>query len=299
LVICYRPDLATIRTSRARFGSFRSRLLMNAWRVPVLTYHAGNVASADYAGNDHVAIASDLAMFTHLGWRVVPLSWVVEELLGLATRDLRRCVALTCDDGTVLDAEDVDYPGQGLQRGFLSCLRDAVGQADRHLTSFVIADPAARARMDVQCLQGLDWMGEGWWRDALQSGLMAIECHSWDHNHEVLDADAPDGMVRGDFFQVDNATRARFEIDQAVAYLNARLYPSRCRFFAYPYGHASDYLRVSYLPAHGTALGLQAAFGVQGEPVTGDSEVWHLPRYVCGWHWKSPDELAAILAACG
>lgn len=268
------------------------------WRVPVLAYHAGNVAGADYDGNDHVALASDLAMFTRLGWRVVPLAWVVEQRLGLASRDLHRCVALTCDDGTVLDAEDVDVPGHGPQRGFLGCLHDAVGQPDRHLTSFVIADPVARARMDVACLHGLDWMGEDWWQVVQRSGLMAIECHSWDHNHAVLETDAPDGMARGDFFQVDTARRAAFEIDQAVAYLNHRLRPEQCRFFAYPYGHAGDYLRTIYLPAHGPTLGLQAAFGVQGEPVTGDSEVWHLPRYICGWHWKSPDALAAILAAC-
>ena len=46
-------------------------------------------------------------------------------------------------------------------------------------------------------------------------------------------------------------------------------------------------------------VGLWAAFGTQGQPVTADSELWNLPRYVCGWHWKSPEELEALLAGLG
>lgn len=268
-------------------------------RVPVLTYHAANVAGADYARNDHVALAADLAMLAARGWRIVPLQWVAEQRLGLAARDLRRCVALSADDGTVLDVADVDWPGQGVQRGFLGCLQDAAAafpELSPHLTSFVIADPEARALMDRECLPGLDWMGEHWWPAALASGRMHIGCHSWDHNHPVLVAPGADGMARGDFFQVDNEARARSQIDRALAYLAPRLAPQRCRLFAYPYGHAGDYLRGDYLPRHGGSLGLLAAFGVQGEPVHAHSDPWELPRFVCGWHWKSPDELAAILA---
>lgn len=271
--------------------------MTSSLRVPVLTYHASTVGGPGYGQNDHVAFATDLALLTSLDWRIVPLSWVVEQHLGLADRDLRRCVALSCDDGTLLDVQDVDYPGQGRQRGLLGLLQEAVDQPDRHLTSFVIADPVARARMDTLCLHGLDWMGEGWWREAMDSGRMAIECHSWDHNHDALEGRGPDEMPRGDFFQVDTPARAQFEIDQAVDYLDARLVPSRRRLFAYPYGHAGDYLRTDYLPRRGPALGLQAAFGIQGGPVTTTSDRWCLPRYVCGLHWKSPDELRSLLAS--
>jgi hypothetical protein len=31
--------------------------------------------------------------------------------------------------------------------------------------------------------------------------------------------------------------------------------------------------------------------------VGGGDDVFRIPRYVCGQHWKHPDELAAILAA--
>ena len=180
-------------------------------RVPVLTYHAANVAGDAYAGNDHVALAADLAILAREGWRVVPAAWVAEQRLGLADRDLRRCVALTADDGTVLDIDDVDWPGQGMQRGFLGALDDAAAahpEFDPHLTSFVIADPDARARMDAGCLPGDGWMGEDWWPRAIASGRIEIGCHSWDHNHPVL-APADDGMPRGDFFVVDTEARAR------------------------------------------------------------------------------------------
>lgn len=267
------------------------------WRLPVLTYHAANVAGVDYAGNDHVALAADLAMFAAEGWRVVPAAWGVEQLLGRAQRDLDRCVALTCDDGTDLDVRDVDWPGQGRQRGFRGLLADAAaanpGAPPPHLTSFVIADPQARARMDVACLHGLGWMSE-WWAEA--GADLEIGCHSWDHNHDVLPPPpAPlAGMARGDFFQVDDEARARFEIDQALDYLDART-ARRCRLFAYPYGHAGEFLRADYLPRRGEALGLLAAFGVQGEAMHAGSDRWHLPRFVCGWHWKSPAQLRAIL----
>lgn len=267
-------------------------------RVPVLTYHAANVAGDDYARNDHVALATDLAMLASWGWKVVPLRWVAEQRLGLAGRDLRRCVALSADDGTVLDAQDVDWPGHGPQRGLLGILEDAAAAQPHlapHLTSFVIADPEARARMDRECLPGRDWMGEDWWQPALASGRMDLGCHSWDHNHPVLDTPGADGMPRGDFFQVDNELRARSQVDRAMAYLAPRLAPHRCRLFAYPYGHAGEYLRREYLPRYGPGLGLIGAFGVQGEHVHAHSDPWELPRYVCGWHWKSPDDLRSLL----
>lgn len=272
-------------------------------RVPILVYHAGNVAGGGYGKNDHVAFASDLAMFTQLGWRVVPLLWLVDQHHGLADRDLSNCLALTCDDGTDLDFRDVDYPGMGMQRGFLGCMQDAVSLAsgshpDMHMSAFVIADPEARQRMDRKCLHGLDWMREDWWARAQASGMMAIECHSWDHNHEVLAGLGTEGMKRGDFHQVNTATRAESQIDRAVHYLNRVLAPKHCQLFAFPYGHANPFLTREYLPARGPLLGLRAALGVQGEPVTMASDIWHLPRYVCGWHWRSPGELANILAEC-
>lgn len=270
-----------------------------SWRVPVLTYHAANVAGDDYVRNDHVALAEDLAMLARDGWRILPLRDVAAASAGTQPADFpRKVVALSCDDGTDLDVVDVDWPGHGPQRGFLTILDDAA-EADASvqptMTSFVIADPAARARMDRDCLFGRDWMRE-WWAGATATSRIDIGCHSWDHNHPALDWPAVDGMPRGSFLQVDSEARARFEIDQALDYLNARIAPATCRLFAWPFGQAPAYARDEYLPRHAERLGLLAAFGTQGEPAHGGSPRWELPRFVCGWHWKSPDDLRALLA---
>jgi hypothetical protein len=141
-------------------------------RVPILTYHGVNIAGNDYLGNDHVAFAADLALIQRLGLRIVPVAWVVDNLQGRTQRDLTDCVALTCDDGSDFDYHDLDHPQHGRQRSFYNTLLDFRGEHGRdaqpglHLTSFVIADPVARAEMDRSCLVGRDWMNAAWWRAA-------------------------------------------------------------------------------------------------------------------------------------
>ena len=236
-------------------------------RVPVLAYHAVNIAGNEYATNDHVAFAADLRLIDDLGLRIVPLHWVVDQVIGAADRDLTGCVALTCDDGSAFDFHDLDHPTHGPQRSLFNCLQDfiaergAQAQPDLHLTSFVIASPEARERMDQACLAGLGWMGEDWWREANESGLMAIENHSWDH---------------------------------ATRYINDRIAPRRTRIFCYPFSHVPEYLRSEYLPDATAGHGILAAMGDGATPVTQQSDRWNLPRYICGWHWKSPDALRAI-----
>lgn len=270
-------------------------------RVPILTYHGVNIAGNAYADNDHVAFAADLELIHAAGRRIVPLQWVVDVHLGRSRRDLAGCVALTCDDGSNFDYDDLDHPSHGLQTSFFSALRafrarhGMSAQPDLHLTAFVIADPAARKRMDEQCLVGRDWMQSRWWRAAQDSGLIAIENHSWDHNHPCLPSPGPHGLVRGDFHAVATAAQAGFEIAQSQHFLAQQLAPQAPRLFCYPFGHVNDYLRSDWLPRHGPAVGLDAAFGDGAAPVTTDSDRWNLPRYICGWHWKTPERLSEIL----
>jgi len=271
-------------------------------RVTVLTYHSNNVAGNAYTGNDHVAFAADLRLIDDLGLRIVPLQRVIDRLLGRHGNDLAGCVALTCDDGTDLDWFDLDFPGAGVQRSLVNCLRDfrdergAAAQRDLHLTSFLIADPQARARMDRECLFDKDWMREDWWQPALESGLMALENHSWDHNHPCLPSPGPHDLQRGDFRSVANEAQAEFEIAQAQEYLTARL-GRRPRVFCYPFGHISPFLHDDWLPRRGPQIGLDAAVGDGASAVTGASDRWNLPRYICGWHWKTQEELRRILAS--
>src|SRR5262249_25324690 len=223
-------------------------------------------------------------------------------LLGRHGDALERCIALTCDDGTDLDWRDTEWPGFGVQRSLFNCLQDfrnergMAAQPELHLTGFLIADPEARARMDRECLYSRGWMGEDWWRAAQDTGLMSLENHSWDHNHPCLPSPGPHGLARGEFHAVASEAQAEFEIAQAQEYIAVRT-GHRPRVFCYPFGHVNAFLHDDWLPRRGPPIGLDAAVGDGAQPVTMHSDRWNLPRYICGWHWKTPDELRAILTA--
>lgn len=271
-------------------------------RVPVLAYHAVNISGNGYASNDHVAFAADLRLIADLGLHIVPLHWVVDQLLGMANRDLTRCVALSCDDGSDFDWFDLEHPSHGPQRSLFHCLGDFItergssAQPGLHLTSFVIASPQAREHIDRGCLAGHGWMSDRWWKQAVQSGRMAIENHSFDHNHTAIPLPGLFGMQRGSFHPVDNRERADAQIAAAAAYINAQTNPYKTTLFCYPYGHVNDYLRREYFPECTDVHGMRAAFGDGATPVTAASDRWNVPRYICGWHWKSPEQLRAILS---
>ncbi|HET6546573.1 MAG TPA: hypothetical protein VFG55_07505, partial [Rhodanobacteraceae bacterium] len=178
-------------------------------RVPVLTYHAVNIAGNDYANNDHVAFAADLRLIDDFGLRIVPLQRVVDVLLGQDDGDLSGCVALSCDDGSCFDYYDLDHPVHGRQRSLFNAMidfrreRGMAAQCDLHLTSFVIASPEARQCIDRACLVGRGWMNDGWWRAAQASGLIAIENHSWDHNHVAMPRTEQRDRNKGTFLPID------------------------------------------------------------------------------------------------
>lgn len=263
-------------------------------RAVVLCYHSNNIAGNDYPSNDHVALAEDLRLIHALGLPILPLHGIVSALRhGDA---LPPCVGLSFDDGTWFDWYDLEHPSHGLQRSFAGILSD-FGQASGQrapATSFVIASPEARAIMDRSCMIGRGWMGDQWWDAALDGGLIAIENHSWDHQHESLPQTAS-GLPGGCFSNIQTWAAADAQIRQATAYLDARLPRRRTRLFAYPYGHYNDYLSGQYLPGHPHEHGLWAAFSTDPEPITAQASRWRLGRYVCGYHWRSPEALQAIL----
>ncbi len=268
-------------------------------RVPVLTYHSNNVSGTDYARNDHVALAEDLRLIQRRGLRIVPLGRVVDVLLGeAAPSTLDNAVGLSFDDGSWFDWHDLDHPTCGVQRGFAGILRDFAAEtgAEVHATSFVIVSPAARATLDRTCLIGRGWWGDDWWQAAQHEGLLAIESHSWDHNHHTLPDTAQREQRKGTFRTIETHAQADAEIRQAADWLDAHLAPHRASLFAYPYGESNDYLLEDYLPRFVHEHRLRAAFGTEAGPVHRASNRWYLPRYVCGLHWRSPDELARVLA---
>jgi peptidoglycan/xylan/chitin deacetylase (PgdA/CDA1 family) len=273
-------------------------------KAVLLGYHAHHVVGADYARNDHRAFPADLELITETGWRIVPLVDLIAALAGGADGD-EKLVALTFDDGPVYDVEDFAHPEFGPQRSFLNAMRDfrdrrgASAQPGLHATSFVIASPAARAAMESSFDHDYTWLEAGalsetWWAPATDTGLLGIGNHSWDHLHPALATVAHSAQARGDFRRVETWADADAQILRAQSYIAERTGGRAEAVFAYPFGHYNAFLAERYFPAR-MRYGYVGAVTVDPGPVDPAAGPWRLARYVCGHHWRSPEELAAIL----
>ena len=274
----------------------------HASRIPVLTYHSHRVLGTTYEANDHVAFHRDLRTIHAQGFRVIPLRWVVEWVLG--RRDgstLHRSVAITFDDGPDLDYYGLYHPQYGHQRSFYNILLDfqaevgASAQPHLHASSFVIASPAARRELDAQNLGGRGWMTDTWWKEANSSGIMSIFNHSWDHNHPDVRRVCEQDQRKGSFEVIDTYTECRCEVEQAAMFIHRKIHPAWPVVFAYPWGQSSAYVRENCLPYFRDRHHTLAAFGAGGVYVTRSSPRWNLPRFVSGAGWQTTDEFIRIL----
>jgi peptidoglycan/xylan/chitin deacetylase (PgdA/CDA1 family) len=212
-------------------------------------------------------------------------------------------VALTFDDGPVYDSIDFMHPRYGTQRGFLGIMRDFAarhGDMRLHATSFVIASPEARRCMESTYDPGHSFVGPGalrddWWSPAIDSSMLAIANHSWDHLHERLPHVAHSQQARSDFTRVASARDAEAQIAEAARYIDAKTNGRAAPWFAYPFGHYNRFLAHEYLPANASRLRLRAAFTTDGRPIERGENRWCLPRFVSGYHWTTPEGLRAIL----
>jgi peptidoglycan/xylan/chitin deacetylase (PgdA/CDA1 family) len=275
----------------------------------VLTYHSHRILGTSYGLNDHVALESDLATIAASGCEIVPLGVIVERLdSGTIAGAPERCVALTFDDGPSFDLDDVVHPDFGPQRGFANIMRDfrarsgPRAQRRLHGTSFVIASPDARLQMEQTYEREYTFVAPGslrddWWNRAIDGGWLSIANHSWDHLHPGVRSVAHSRQARGDFALVTTFEDADAQIGGAMLYINARTGDRAAPYFAYPFGTFNAFLTEEYFPARRRQLGLHAAFTTEPRPIVGRENVWALPRYVSGHHWKSPQELEAILAS--
>lgn len=268
--------------------------------IPILTWHAMNVGGPGYGVNDHVAFRDDLEWLHSRGLRIVPLALIVDALRNGNPETLAGCVGLTFDDGPDFDFHDVPHPAWGPQRGMARLLEDfrarhgVDAQPGLHATSFTIVSPAARAELDRTCMIGCRWWNDDWYAAAEARGLLAIESHGWDHNHVSL-AQTATSAPRGTF-DVRDPAEAEVELAQAAVVLRQLRGRGGDVLFAYPYGPAAEYLADAWLPANGDANGIPAAFtAADGKAVSRGTSRWRIPRYVCGDHWKSQDDLAAVV----
>lgn len=270
-------------------------------RIPILTYQATRIEGNAYGTNDLRALASDLRQITAAGFTIVPLRDVVDAWIGCRGSELNgKLVALACNGGADFDYFDLPHPTAGTQRSVLNTLRDFAAehpgkQKRLNITGFVIASPQARTALDSSCLVGKGWWTDAWWRAAIDSGLMHIGNHSWDHNHETLPDSLSPGCHRGTFVAIDSKALADHEIRQAADYLRAHAPNPGAALFAYPYGQSNRYLADEYFPCYAGEFGIVAAFTDRPAFIEPGCGRWTIPRFVCGRDWNSPSQLQTIL----
>jgi peptidoglycan/xylan/chitin deacetylase (PgdA/CDA1 family) len=274
-----------------------------AFAIPVLCYHALHAPGTTYAENDHVALEEDLRVIERRGFRIVPLPRLVENLLDPGRFDFSaaRLVALSFDDGTDFDYRDYSGADVGFVKSFHGILEDHAARGLRPVlpgplaVSFVIASPEARTILDVECISGRGQWNDSWWRECSQRGLIGIGNHSWDHVHPFLPTVSLSDQIKGSFHAVKTYEDADIQIRTARELIEERLSHASTRLFAYPYGHASDYLVEDYFPNRLGEHHHLAAFSTDARPVTPDVNRWNIPRFVCGEHWRTPEELEKLL----
>lgn len=264
--------------------------------IPILTYHSQNIGGSRTADNDHVALAADLVALIDSGRRIISLDLMMDWFEGRVGEDkVRDSVVMTFDDGCDFDVRDIDYPGHGVQRSFLGIMQDflsryrASEKPSLHASCFVIASWEARHQIDQGSLFGEGWMSDDWWQDADANPMLSIENHGWDHNHPDLEGDA-----RGNFHTVDNREQCMEQVvhaAEAIQHVTGR----QPRYFAYPFGESSNYIREVFFPEYPELHRCRAAVGTEPGLVNPDSDLWNLPRYVCGRDWTSPEELLNLL----
>lgn len=268
-------------------------------RAAVLCYHSQNIQGNSYALNDHTALEQDLQRIVHHNIPIISAEQLVNHLRGIQRLDMSAAVVLTCDDGTTLDWLDYEHPEFGWQKSFRHILLEQLGDnlPASVMTSFVIACPSARQHIDQGCYGGAALSCDRWWLDAAHSRYWAIENHSWNHLHVCLPWQAPAEASLGQFYTVDNHLRASQQVLQASRFINAKLAAanSTVKYFAYPYGHVAAYLKDHYLPRYPALHGIQAAFSTAPKLVTQHSNLYALPRLVCGEAWQSPEQFELIL----
>jgi len=258
--------------------------------ILVLCYHSTNVSGHDYGLNDHVALRADLATLRARDVDLVHAAAAIRDPLAQRPR-----VAITFDDGMILDAIDFVHPSWGHQDAFLRILREHHESTGQQCVaaSFVIASPQARAELDRKDFLSLGLWHDDWWTEATASGYITIENHSWDHNHPSLDRSVQRDNRRGSFRYIDTEADAMAEIAQASDYIEQRC-GRRPTLFAYPWGEENPYLVDEFLPARGAELGIVGAFVTSGDPLR-PTDRWRIPRQVCGTDWRSAEEFSMLL----
>ncbi|MCL2297296.1 MAG: polysaccharide deacetylase family protein [Proteobacteria bacterium] len=276
--------------------------------VPVLCYHSSHIWGTAYSQNNHTALEEDLRYLLHAQYRLLsPTALALALRQGNDALLAEKRVCITFDDGMDFDYFDQEHKDAGFVKSFHTILSESplqktvVGRTapnDASSVAFMIVSAEARQAIDKTCL-GANQFCDRWWRECAQQGIIGIGNHSWDHAAEALETVHQTDNIKGSFHAIDTYADADQQIRAAQDYLDTVTGGCATPLFAYPYGHAADYLVNEYFPNHEKEHRQLAAFGTGGEPVTRNSNLWALPRYVCGQHWRTPEEFEKMLTDLG
>lgn len=291
------------------FGAAVAGALDDRAQVPVLLYHPQVIGErCDADDTDVLAMRRDLQLLRDLGFTPTPARRIVEWRLGLRSGSTlpARPVVITTDDGHNRNYLRTRHPARPCAAD-LPSVREIAEEFDAHVTMFVIASPAVRARLSA------GYNSDIWWFDAERHPLLSVQNHSADHEHQALaervfdpalDAHLPaaghaDGRWRGEHDPLRWSTHAAADVAVARAgrYIGGLTgyWPD---FFAHPFGLVSPYLEQLYLPAYPREHEIAAAFCTEGRPerfVTRRSPIFCLPRLTRGYSWRSATEFTALL----
>jgi len=267
----------------------------------ILTFHSQNIAGNAYANNDHVALDECLTFLRASRLPILRLLDVVRCLRAGSFASLPdKFVCITFDDGCDFDWHDLRRGEWGVQKSMFAILRK---HSVRILgpwwlrkvsaTSFVIASSEARHDISLAALGDPELMSDTWWRQAQASGLLDIGTHGWNHVHPAVREMRARPELIERFDRVSTVDDAVVQVKDAFHVIHSTARGDAGRLFAFPYGQVSNYIADEYLPAQSEILG---AVTSEAKPLCGDCSPWRLPRYICGWNWKSNGDLAEIFA---
>jgi hypothetical protein len=321
-------------TAAALALPIESFALSNSAKVPVLLYHSVEVQSpCDYANNASTALAADLEALNLAGFTVVPTYWIAEWARGARDGSTlpAKVVGLTFDDGVNTDWIDNAIPNhpcaplvsfKTVMQNFKAA-HPSLPWYSPHAGIFVIGSTMARLRIDDDSFPppygttGVNnFMHDTWWAAANSSGLAEIYNHSADHDANSIqiqhwDSDLGmyiavggygDGNWAGTnwFYRIDTQLEATYEVVNSAAYISSKTgaWPD---LFAYPFGHASTYMKGTFFPNNVASNGTYAAFCIEQATttltyVTRSSDPYCLGRFTRGVSWTTPSGFAAILS---
>lgn len=267
--------------------------------IPVLCYHSWTIGD-QYNNDDHIALEQDLQLLSQRGYLILPVEKLIDLKRGRLPKSYvtqNKLVCISFDDGKAYDYIDGERPDGSIIKSFARILRECSETLPTLLpgtraASFVIGSAEARSMIWNDSPQ---LTSDDWWLECADEGTLGLANHSWDHVHENVETVYQQNNIKGSFHEIRTFEDAEAQIAKTQDLLNEKLQGNHLPVFCYPFGHVSEYLKTEYLPQNSDRLGIFGAFSTAGKAVTENTDIWAIPRFVCGYHWRTPEQLANVL----